>query len=206
MPQPSDLPDGLQDFAYRNAVKVDALEDFDDHVARLMRNLDRLLQTRPSTAQQETKQPAASTDASKVAAVTTPNPRNPPDSGGIVITNSRVDTGGGDIIGRDKVQYSFPPQLEHIFQPVAQAIDAAAPAQKTEAAEKLRALKAEAAKGKSADDLVVAKLVEGLVGLVPSAVSAIVGAFATPILGGIAGPVTKYVLDKIRREQAEPGP
>jgi TIR domain len=168
MPQPSDLPDGLQDFAYRNAAKVDALEDFDDHVARLIRNLDRLLQTKTSTAQQETKQPAASTDASKVAAVTTPNPRSQPDGGGIIITNSKVDTGGGDIVGKDKVQYNFPPQLEHIFQPITWAIDAAAPAQKTEAAEKLRALKAEAANGKSADDSVVAKLVEGLVDLVPS--------------------------------------
>jgi hypothetical protein len=36
----------LKDFAFRNAVKVDALEDFDDHVKRLIRNLDRLLETR----------------------------------------------------------------------------------------------------------------------------------------------------------------
>jgi hypothetical protein len=33
---------------------------------------------------------------------------------------------------------------------------------------------------------------------VPSATSAIVSAFATPILGGIAGPVTGFVLDKLR--------
>jgi hypothetical protein len=32
------------------------------------------------------------------------------------------------------------------------------------------------------------------VGLVPSAVSAIVSAFGTPILSGVAGPVTKFVL------------
>ena len=44
MPDPSELPDGLKDFAFRNAVKVDALEDFDDHVKRLIRNLDRLLE------------------------------------------------------------------------------------------------------------------------------------------------------------------
>jgi hypothetical protein len=37
MPHPSDLPVGLHDFSYRNAVKVDALEDFDDQVTRLMR-------------------------------------------------------------------------------------------------------------------------------------------------------------------------
>ena len=44
----------------------------------------------------------------------------------------------------------------------------------------------------------MAKLVDGIVGLVPGAVSAVVGAFATPILGGIAGPVTQYVLDKMK--------
>jgi TIR domain len=53
MPRPSDLPDGLHEFAYRNAVKVDALEDFDDHMARLMRDLDRLLQCKPPSAVQQ---------------------------------------------------------------------------------------------------------------------------------------------------------
>jgi hypothetical protein len=45
MPRPSELPDALQDFAYRNAIKVDAFEDFDDHLRRLVRSLDRLLQS-----------------------------------------------------------------------------------------------------------------------------------------------------------------
>jgi TIR domain len=45
MPQPNELPDVLRDFAYRNAIKVDALEDFDDHLRRLIRSLDRLLQS-----------------------------------------------------------------------------------------------------------------------------------------------------------------
>jgi hypothetical protein len=52
-------------------------------------------------------------------------------------------------------------------------------------------LKKEAAKGKSATDSVMAKLVDGIVGLVP-------GAFGTPLLAGIAGPATQYVLDKIQ--------
>src|SRR5579862_4142544 len=43
MPDPSELPEGVKDFAFRNAVKVDALEDFDDHIKRLIRALDRLL-------------------------------------------------------------------------------------------------------------------------------------------------------------------
>jgi len=46
----------------------------------------------------------------------------------------------------------------------------------------------------------MAKLVEGIVELVPGAVSAVVSAFATPILGGLAGPVTKFVLDKVQGE------
>jgi hypothetical protein len=34
--------------------------------------------------------------------------------------------------------------------------------------------------------------------VLPAATSAVVSAFATPILGGIAGPVTSFVLDKLR--------
>jgi hypothetical protein len=33
---------------------------------------------------------------------------------------------------------------------------------------------------------------------VPAAASAVVSAFATPILGAIAGPVTRFVLGKLR--------
>ena len=44
----------------------------------------------------------------------------------------------------------------------------------------------------------MAKLVDGLVGLVPAGAAAVASAFGTPILGGIAGPVTKFVLDKIQ--------
>jgi hypothetical protein len=37
-----------------------------------------------------------------------------------------------------------------------------------------------------------------LAGLVPGAVSALVSAFASPVIGGLAGPVTKFVLDRIQ--------
>ncbi len=53
MPPPTDLPDGLQDFPFRHAVKVDALEDFEDHVRRFIGSVDRLLKTQVSSAQQE---------------------------------------------------------------------------------------------------------------------------------------------------------
>src|SRR5271155_5217604 len=46
MPQVVQLPDSLRDLAYRNAVHVDADQDFDAHMSRLIRAMDGLL--RPS--------------------------------------------------------------------------------------------------------------------------------------------------------------
>ena len=111
-------------------------------------------------------------------------------SGGVNISGGNV-TVGGDIVGRDKIVGSA--QLDPIFAPLVEAVRGA-----PEAAQKVEALKNEAAKGKSASDSVMARLAEGIVALVPGAVNAVVGAFASPILGGIAGPVTKYVLDKMK--------
>ena len=59
-------------------------------------------------------------------------------------------------------------------------------------------LKAEVAKGDQADDRKMAKLIEGFIGLVPVGVSAVVNTFASPILGGVAGQVTEYELEKIQ--------
>jgi hypothetical protein len=44
MPPPDALPDSLHDFAYRNAVRVDGGQDFDVHVGRLIRGMERILQ------------------------------------------------------------------------------------------------------------------------------------------------------------------
>ena len=109
-------------------------------------------------------------------------------------------TVGGDIVGGDKMVGTeiSSVRLEPIFAPLVEAVRGAPPEKQQEAAQKVEALKSEAAKGKGADDGVMAKLVEGIVALAPKAVSAVVSAFASPILGGIAGPVTKYVLDKIK--------
>src|SRR5262249_46069285 len=43
MPRASQLPESIRDFAYRNAVQVDASQDFDTHIARLIRAMDGLL-------------------------------------------------------------------------------------------------------------------------------------------------------------------
>src|SRR5215471_394081 len=92
--------------------------------------------------------------------------------GSVTITDSNVSTSGGDIVGRDKVQHISAKHIDDVFGPIGKAIDGAAPEQKAAAEEKLRALKDEVGKGKGADDSVLAKLVEELVGLAPSAVAA----------------------------------
>jgi TIR domain len=43
MPHPDVLPDSLHDFVYRNAVQVDSGQDFDVHVGRLIRAIERLV-------------------------------------------------------------------------------------------------------------------------------------------------------------------
>jgi len=119
-------------------------------------------------------------------------------SGGVNISGS-VGSVGGDIVGRDKtVGVPSAAALDDALRPVLEAIRAAPPQVQPEAEAKLAALKQESAKGKNADDGVMAKLVDGLVGLVPAAATAVGNAFATPILGGLVGPVTKFVLDKLR--------
>ena len=123
---------------------------------------------------------------------------NDDQSGGVNI-GGNVGTVGGDIVGRDKIIGApSAAELESALRPLIEAVQAAPVEDQAEVEAKLAALKQEAAKGKHADDGVMAKLVDGLVGLVPSATSAVVSAFATPILGGLIGPVTKFVLDKLR--------
>jgi C-terminal peptidase prc len=45
MPRVAQLPDSLRDFAFRNAVQVDAGQDFDNHISRLIRAIDGLVTT-----------------------------------------------------------------------------------------------------------------------------------------------------------------
>lgn len=114
-------------------------------------------------------------------------------SGGVNISgNTRV---GGDIVGRDKTTGTSPAQLEELFLPLLNTIRAAPPEKQEEALRKAEILKSEVAKGKGADDTVVAKLLDGIVKLIPNAATALGSAFGTPILGSISGPVTKFVLD-----------
>jgi hypothetical protein len=126
-------------------------------------------------------------------------------------TQTRVNTGGGayvggnvqtggDFVGRDKItQGILPRDLEPLFAPILAAVQQHAPAdQQPVAAQQVEQLRTEVAKGKQADDSKVGKIIEGLVAKIPEAVGTVVSAFASPLLGGIAGPVTKYVLEKLK--------
>ena len=147
------------------------------------------------------------------------------DTGGGAYVGGNVKA-GGDFVGRDKVVHGdriavgdvsgngiaigrgaqasvaqgiSPRDLESLFAPLLAAVAQRAPSDKQAAAvQQVQELKAEAAKGKQADDGKIAKIVDGLVDLVPEAVKAVLSAFASPILGGVAGPVTKYVLGKLK--------
>src|SRR5947208_2724587 len=95
-------------------------------------------------------------------------------SGGVNISGT-VGSIHGDLVGRDKITDSpSMAVLDQALHPLAEAIGVAPPAARAEAEAKLAALKQEAAKGRDgADDSVVAKLLDGLIKLVPAAAGAV---------------------------------
>ncbi len=106
-------------------------------------------------------------------------------SGGINF-GAGASVSGGEFVGRDKnVAAASAAALDETLRPVLEAIKAAPPQAQAEAETKLAALKQEVAKGKNANDGVMAKLVDGLVTLIPGAASAVGSAFATPLLGDL---------------------
>ena len=117
-------------------------------------------------------------------------------------TQTTVGNVAGDFVGHDKVTQGISPRdLEPLFAPLlATVAHQAPPGQQASAMQKVEQLKSEVAKGQQADDGKIGTIVEGLVALVPGAVSAVVSMFATPLLGGIVGPVTKFVLDKFKTD------
>ena len=112
-----------------------------------------------------------------------------------------VKVKGGDFVGRDKTVRGLGAQdLAALFETLRQQVLAQAPSPEDAqlAQVNLDALAAEVAKpeGKRSDGL-MARLLEGVVGLVPGAVSAVASAFGTPLIAGIAGPATAAVLQRL---------
>ena len=89
------------------------------------------------------------------------------------------------------------PEVAALFAPILQAAQSVPQENHDQAVQAAEQLQAEVAKGSKADDEKVAGLVEGLVGLVPGSVSAMATAFGSPLLAGVAGPVTSYVLKRL---------
>jgi hypothetical protein len=50
MPEAGELPESLRDLSYRNAAEVDAGRDFNQHMDRLIRSLDRILEVKSAAA------------------------------------------------------------------------------------------------------------------------------------------------------------
>jgi hypothetical protein len=88
--------------------------------------------------------------------------------------------------------------LERAFAPMVQALRDVPPEKQAEATQKVDELKKEVAKGSKANDSRMAALLDELVGMVPGMVTVVASTFGTPLLGGIAGPVTSFVVDRIR--------
>ena len=133
------------------------------------------------------------------------------DTGGGAHIEGGVNISGGDFVGRDRVNVSggfYQPgwnvagnvtqatgDITQHFAPLEAAVRNAPP----EAQAKVEKLKAEAAKGDSADDDKMADLIGDLGELVPSAVEALVGLFTASPLAKLAGGATKYVLRKLKK-------
>ena len=83
------------------------------------------------------------------------------------------------------------------FAPLVAAIQSAPAQQQAPATETMQALQQEAAKGEGADDEVIGGLIQDMVDLVPGAVSAVGAVFGGPLLSGLAGPATRFVLRRI---------
>jgi len=128
------------------------------------------------------------------------------DTGGAAYVGGSVNLGSGTFVGRDQTTTVTTihsglsgGDLEVLFANLlAEVVRLAPPERMAEASARLQELKTEVRKGKNADDGVLARIVNGLADLVPKAVGALAGAFAAPLLQGVAGPVTKIVLEKLK--------
>lgn len=109
-------------------------------------------------------------------------------------------TTGGDFVGRDKITHGISPNsLESLFVPLLTSIKQQAPPDvHADVEQQVDALKTELSKNDETSDGMIATIVQGLVDKVPAAISHVISLFASPILGGIAGPLTRSVLDKLK--------
>lgn len=109
--------------------------------------------------------------------------------------------GSSVAVGRDIQQSTTQPlpinELESLFANLLR-IAATATTNPFAAIQTIMALKDEVSKGPHAEDKQLAKLIERFAMQTPTGRNAVVHTFASPLLAGIAGPATQYVLEKIQ--------
>jgi hypothetical protein len=91
-------------------------------------------------------------------------------------------------------------ELERVFAPLMQVVHGAPKSVQPQAERIVEELKDEIGKGKQEDDTVQARLIDGLIGLVPGAVSSVASMFASPMLAALVGPFTKFVLENTQKK------
>jgi hypothetical protein len=128
------------------------------------------------------------------------------DTGGGAYVGGNVTVTQGDFVGRDKLTHNHPPaqasgDMAATFATLLAALDRQTSTPNKELAqEHVAALQEECANPPAKrDDKRMARLLDGLVNLVPGAVSAVVAAFASPVLGAVAGPATTALIDQFKK-------
>lgn len=120
--------------------------------------------------------------------------------GGITF-NGSIGEIKGPVVGGDYnitvARAEYAEAIDRSLLPLYQAIEAGPRDVHHWASEAVADIRAEAIKGTNADDGAIARLIDGLVGIVPAAAKAVVSAFATPVLQGLAGPVTSLLISKL---------
>jgi hypothetical protein len=123
-------------------------------------------------------------------------------TGGGTYVGGNVSVQGGDFVGRDKVTHgTATTDLAIVFATLLATLDKQAePGAKALATEQVAAIQTEVTQPPAQrNDERLARMVDGLVDLVPSAVGAVVSAFASPLLGAVAGPATAAVLAQFKK-------
>ncbi|HYV91516.1 MAG TPA: caspase family protein [Chitinophagales bacterium] len=95
------------------------------------------------------------------------------------------------------ITYPASDEIKKLFVPLFEAA-AKSENNKAEATQVLKDLSNEIAKKEKSNDSHIGKLIDKFVDMVPGAVSTVVSTFASPLLGKLTGPVTQFVLDKLR--------
>ena len=90
-------------------------------------------------------------------------------------------------------------ELDKLFQPLKEHVQTASPDKRPQAEAQVQELHSELSKGPHANSERLNTIIDGLLALVPGALSAVVSMFASPVLTGLVGPATKFVLDRIKK-------